>query len=79
MARAGQSVGLYPAEMLGAAFLLWGFLKAGTLKKGADAIKKEKQERQKKQEKNEKKGKSEDTVDDDTNIIPIENKKKMEN
>jgi hypothetical protein len=42
MARAGQSVGLYPAEMLGAAFLLWGFLKAGTLKKGAEAVKKEK-------------------------------------
>lgn len=35
MARTGRSVGLYPAEMLGAAFLLWGFLKAGTLKKGA--------------------------------------------
>jgi hypothetical protein len=42
MARAGQSVGLYPAEMLGAAFLLWGFLKAGTLKKGAEAVKREK-------------------------------------
>ncbi|MFC1786604.1 hypothetical protein ACFLY8_01035 [Halobacteriota archaeon] len=42
MARAGQSVGLYPAEMLGAAFLLWGFLKAGTLKNGVEAVKKEK-------------------------------------
>jgi hypothetical protein len=39
MARAGQTVGLYPAEMLGAAFLLWGFLKAGTLKKGTLARK----------------------------------------
>jgi hypothetical protein len=45
MARAGHSVGLYPAEMLGAAFLLWGFLKAGTLKKGADAVKREKMKR----------------------------------
>jgi hypothetical protein len=44
MARAGQTVGLYPAEMLGAAFLLWGFLKAGTLKKGVDARKAEKKE-----------------------------------
>lgn len=35
MARAGRTVGLYPAEMLGAALLLWGFLKAATLKKGA--------------------------------------------
>lgn len=35
MARAGRTVGLYPAEMVGAALLLWGFLKAGTLKKGA--------------------------------------------
>ena len=31
MARAGSSVGLYPAEMVGAALLLAGFLKAGTL------------------------------------------------
>ena len=34
-ARAGQTAGLYPAEMIGAALLLWGFLKAGTLDKGA--------------------------------------------
>ncbi len=38
MARAGQSVGLYPAEMVGAALLLWGFLKAGTIQKGAQGI-----------------------------------------
>jgi hypothetical protein len=36
-ARAGQTIGLYPAEMLGAALLLWGFLKASTLEKGAQA------------------------------------------
>ena len=36
-ARAGNTAGLYPAEMLGAAVLLWGFLKAGTLKRGAAA------------------------------------------
>lgn len=34
MARAGRTIGLYPAEMLGAALLLWGFLKASTLKSG---------------------------------------------
>jgi len=34
-ARAGQTAGLYPAEMIGAALLLWGFLKASTLDKGA--------------------------------------------
>ena len=34
-ARAGRTIGLYPAEMLGAALLLWGFLKASTLEKGA--------------------------------------------
>jgi len=33
LARAGKTVGLYPAEMLGATFLLLGFLKAGTLEK----------------------------------------------
>lgn len=33
MARTGHTVGLYPAEMIGAALLLWGFLKAGTLVK----------------------------------------------
>ena len=38
MARAGQTVGLYPAEMVASALLLWGFLKAGTLQKGAEAI-----------------------------------------
>lgn len=38
-ARAGVTAGLYPAEMIGAALLLWGFLKAGTLKRGAEAIK----------------------------------------
>lgn len=37
MARTGRSVGLYPAEMIGAALLLWGFLTAGTLQKGAKA------------------------------------------
>lgn len=35
MARTGQAVGLYPAEMVGAALMLWGFLKAGSLKQGA--------------------------------------------
>jgi uncharacterized membrane protein len=35
MARAGQTVGLYPAEMLASAILLTGFLLAGTLEKGA--------------------------------------------
>jgi hypothetical protein len=34
-ARTGQTIGLYPAEMMGAALLLWGFLKASTLEKGA--------------------------------------------
>ncbi len=38
MARAGHTVGLYPAEMAGATFLLVGFLKAGTLQSGAEAI-----------------------------------------
>jgi hypothetical protein len=33
-ARAGETAGLYPAEMIGAALLLWGFLKASTLEKG---------------------------------------------
>jgi len=36
LARRGEAVGLYPAEMLGAALLLWGFLKAGSLKQGAE-------------------------------------------
>ncbi|MDO8880451.1 MAG: hypothetical protein Q7W44_06595 [Coriobacteriia bacterium] len=39
MARAGQTVGLYPAEMIASAVLLAGFLLAGTLEKGARAIK----------------------------------------
>lgn len=39
MARVGKTAGLYPAEMIGAALLLWGFLKASTLKKGALRIK----------------------------------------
>ena len=39
MARAGQSVGLYPAEMVASAVLLAGFLMAGTLERGARAIK----------------------------------------
>lgn len=38
MARAGQTVGLYPAEMVASALLLWGFLKASTLQKGAEAV-----------------------------------------
>lgn len=37
MARGGNTVGLYPAEMAGSALLLWGFLEAGTLQKGAQA------------------------------------------
>ncbi|MDP2299736.1 MAG: hypothetical protein U1E08_04705 [Coriobacteriia bacterium] len=39
MARAGKTVGLYPAEMIASAVLLAGFLLAGTLEKGARAIK----------------------------------------
>jgi hypothetical protein len=35
MARSGHTVGLYPAEMIGAALMLWGFMKAGSLKQGA--------------------------------------------
>lgn len=38
MARAGQTVGLYPAEMVASAVLLAGFLLAGTLERGAAAI-----------------------------------------
>ncbi len=38
MARTGRAVGLYPAEMVGAAFLLWGFLKAGTLRKSPERL-----------------------------------------
>jgi hypothetical protein len=39
MARAGQTVGLYPAEMVASAVLLAGFLLAGTLERGAAAVK----------------------------------------
>ncbi|MDH4139241.1 MAG: hypothetical protein OEV43_01565 [Coriobacteriia bacterium] len=38
MARTGQTVGLYPAEMVASAILLAGFLMAGTLEKGAAAV-----------------------------------------
>lgn len=38
MARAGRTVGLYPGEMLASAVLLAGFLMAGTLDKGARAV-----------------------------------------
>jgi hypothetical protein len=38
MARAGQTAGLYPAEMLASAILLAGFLMAGTLERGAKAV-----------------------------------------
>lgn len=37
-ARLGTTAGLYPAEMVGAAFLFVGFILAGTLKKGARKI-----------------------------------------
>lgn len=43
MARAGTTAGLYPGEMLASAILLAGFLMAGTLDKGAKAIKAKKQ------------------------------------
>lgn len=39
MARLGVSGGLYAGEMVASAFLLWGFLKASTLEKGAQAVK----------------------------------------
>jgi hypothetical protein len=39
MARAGRSVGLYPAEMIASALLLWGFLVSSTLEKGAKTVK----------------------------------------
>ncbi|MDI6712901.1 MAG: hypothetical protein QMD96_06655 [Anaerosomatales bacterium] len=38
MARAGRTMGLYPAEMVASAILLAGFLMAGTLEKGARAV-----------------------------------------
>lgn len=37
-ARLGTTAGLYPAEMVGASFLFAGFLVAGTLEKGAKAV-----------------------------------------
>ena len=39
MARLGSTGGLYVGEMIASAILLWGFLLAGTLEKGARAIK----------------------------------------
>lgn len=36
MAQAGHTVGLHPAEMVGAVLLLCGFLRASTLEKGAE-------------------------------------------
>jgi hypothetical protein len=39
MARAGTTAGLYPAEMVASAILLAGFLMAGTLERGARAVK----------------------------------------
>jgi hypothetical protein len=41
MARLGVTVGLYPGEMFASAVLLWGFLVASTLEKGAKTIKQE--------------------------------------
>lgn len=52
-ARAGETAGLYPAEMLGAALLLWGFLKAATLQK-AKEFKEEARKRGKGEESGEK-------------------------
>lgn len=43
MARSGKAEGLYPAEMIGAALMLWGFLKASSLKKGAVQIREKRQ------------------------------------
>lgn len=37
-ARIGNTIGLYPAEMVGAGFMLAGFLLAGTLEKGRRAV-----------------------------------------
>ena len=37
-ARLGDTTGLYPAEMAGAALMLAGFLVAGTLEKGRQAV-----------------------------------------
>jgi hypothetical protein len=41
LARLGQTAGLYVGEMLASAILLWGFLLASTLEKGAKAVKAE--------------------------------------
>jgi hypothetical protein len=41
MARLGSSGGLYVGEMVASAVLLWGFMMASTLEKGAQAIKKD--------------------------------------
>lgn len=38
MVRSGRADGLYPAEMIGATLMFWGFLKASSMKKGATAI-----------------------------------------
>lgn len=47
MARAGVSVGLYPAEMVASAVLLAGFLMAGTLDKGVkESVKKGRERRE---------------------------------
>jgi hypothetical protein len=43
-ARMGSSAGLYPAEMVGAALMLAGFLVAGTLEKGRRAAKARRQD-----------------------------------
>lgn len=45
MARTGVTAGLYPAEMVASAVLLAGFLMAGTLDKGAKAVKQQIAER----------------------------------
>jgi hypothetical protein len=39
LARLGTTAGLYVGEMLASAILLWGFLMASTLEKGAKAVK----------------------------------------
>ncbi len=39
LARTGKTVAFYPAEILGATFLLLSFLKAGTLEKGRERLK----------------------------------------
>lgn len=44
MARLGTTVGLYPGEMIASAVLLWGFLVASTLEKGAKAVRTQRSE-----------------------------------